>query len=395
MIRRRVRRLPTSLGGAGPLPDVVLVKPMTRGDEDSLERLRRWIDCARVYPGRANLVVTTVGSLVPRLVESLGSQPPANVHIVAQSDEQRRRELGLDKAHRLVAAEGLFDALLAGGDGVIISSDEDVSPLDRHCVERLVASAPNPGITATVTYNEAPRNGAPWWHGIAHANLAFNNQVFATNAAFFERLHGLILGWTTVIWRSDLEAIGGFGAATRHLTEDVVLGNALARQNIHTRLFTPEGALEIVESLHSALDLWRQQVRWRAQLRALHPILIALITLGLPLSAPVLASTALLIVNPSPISIALLASALLLTARTLGVPLPQLWTIPCHELLTLASHGIGMLTRHADWGPWRYALDMKARIRAKQWRDAPGGDDALAARVDTNETSALSSSLSR
>jgi hypothetical protein len=389
VIRSRVRGLPPPLGRAGPLPDVVLVKPTTRGDDASLDRLHRWIESARGYPGRANVVVTTLASLAPRIIESLGSPPPPDVHVVAQSDEQRRREVGLDKAHRLVAAEELFDALLAGRDGVIVSSDDDVNPLDRHCVERLVAAAPHPGATATVTHAAAPRNDPPWWQAIAHATFAFNNQVFATNAAFFERFHGLILGWTTVIWRSDLRAIGGFGAATRHLTEDVVLGNLLAQHNIRTRLFSPEGAFEIVESSPSVLDLWRQQVRWHAQLRTLHPLLIALITLGLPLSAPVLAAVVLLIADPNLQSIAILASALLLTAKALGVSRTQVWTIPCHELLTLASHAVGMLTRHADWGPWRYELDLKARIRAKQWRHATGGDDVSGVRIDTHEAARL------
>ncbi len=341
------------------------------------------------------MVVTTFESLVPCMTDSLDSEARSIVHIVAASDGDRRRELGLDKAHRLVAAEGLVDSLMTDGDGVVISSDEDVEPLDARCVERLVAAAAHPGVTATVTYTDALPYAAPWWRRVAHANLAFNNQIFAVNAAFFEHLHGLILGWTTVIWRSDLRSIGGFRAATRYLTEDVVLGNELARHGVRTHLFDSKGALQIADTLRSPRDFWRQQVRWRAHLRALHPVLLALVTLGLPLSVPVLSAAALSIVDPGPIAFALLASALLLSGRSLGVSVSHLWTLPCHELLTLASHVRGMSARHAYWGPWRYAIDARSRILSKTWLESPAGEPVPGLTFEAQGPRAISPSLDR
>lgn len=350
---------------------MVLLKPVLRSDPATLGRCRAWVESAEAYPGRAAVVFSTLADAGGALAALSREFPTVEVRVTACPPQRRRLEPGLDKAHRLMDAEELAHDLLAGEDGILLTSDEDVEPLDGCCVERLVAGAPHAGVAATVTNAPALPADAPWHARVAAVNMTFNNAVYALTDVLVRNDQGVLLGWTTAIWASDLRAIGGFASAARDLTEEVRLGIGCARRGVRTRLFDDSGAFAVREDSGSLAACWQQQVRWRAQLRACPLRVLAWMALLLPLSFPLLLAVACLLAIPGAGTAALVASALLVCQQTLGLEPRRLWLAPCHELLALCAQVAGGLTRRVRWGAWEYRTDLRSRIVAKSWRSAP------------------------
>jgi hypothetical protein len=366
-IRRRAPALPNRLP-ASPAPPVVLVKPVLAADAETVERCRAWARSAAAYPGRAAFVVTTTEATAATLAPVGEAAPSVEFHLVACSEAERRREGGLDKSHRLMAAEPVVEKILGSGEGLIIATDEDTRPVHRDSVARLASAAPHPGEAASVLYRSASTSEPPWWQQVAEINMAVNNAVYAVGSRFFDRFLAVTLGWTMVLWSSDLRAAGGFGAASGHIGDELALGIALARRGVRGCVYDAEGVVEIVERRHTLPALWEQQVRWRALLRALDPPLLVALTLMVPFGLPVILSTAVVLVHPGLGGLSLLASALLVSHWCLGVPVRRFWLIPCHEILVLSAQIAGMLTSRIGWGPWTYCIDHRSRIRGKRWR---------------------------
>lgn len=343
---------------------------MLRGDAATLGRCNAWIASAVAYPGRAAVVFSSVEPLAEVLAARARRHPSVDVRVVAGAPGERRREPGLDKAHRLMAAEAVACEILGDEDGVLLCCDEDVDPLDPRCVERLVAAAPRPGLAATVTNAPAPASAAPWSVHVRAANIAFNNQVYALADVLVRRIQGVLLGWTMVVWSSDLRRVGGFASATGTLTEEIELGVAFARAGIRTRLFDDSGAFAIHQEPGSLASWWHQQVRWRAQLRACPAPLLAALLLLFPLSLPVLTSFGAFVSSPGLAGALLVAAAFAVCRRTLAVEPKRLWVLPCQELLTLSALVAGLFARSVRWGPWEYRTDLRSRIVEKRWLPA-------------------------
>jgi len=370
-LRRRLAPLPEGLRLGGDAPPVVLLKPVLRHDPATLARCRSWIESAEAYPGRAAVVFSTVTE-ASRALAALGREFPAvEVRVTGCPPQRRRLELGLDKAHRLMDAEEVAQELLAGEDGILLTSDEDVDLLDRRSVERLAAGAPHPGVAATVTNAPALPEDAPWHARVSAVNMAFNNEVYALTDVLVRGDQSVLLGWTTAIWASDLRAIGGFASAASDLTEEVRLGIGCARRGVRTRLFDDSGAFAVREEAGTLASRWEQQVRWRAQLRACPLRVLAWMGLLLPLSFPLLLAAVCFAASPGVGTAALVFSALFVSQQTLGLEPRCLWIAPCHEIFALCAHVAGGLTRRVRWGAWDYRTNLRSRIVAKSWRSAP------------------------
>ncbi len=376
-IRRAVPRLPEAPPGPDPRR-VILVKPVLASDPETLERCRAWLRSAESYPGRVGVIFSTARAVEPALSGLAPEFPGIEVRVVSCDPHARRREPGFDKGHRLAAAGPEIDRMLGEEDAVLLLSDEDVSPLERDCVARLVAAAPAPGVAATITYPAASTLHATWWDRVGTTNMAFNNWIYATGSAYFGHLQSVVLGWTTVVWRSDLQRVGGLAQAA----EDVGLGVALRRHGIRGRLFDPERQLAIFEHRPTWRAFWDQQVRWRALLRGCHPILVGLMVVLMALMVPTSAALLALAFQPSLAAAALVVSALAVQALTLGVPARSTWQIPAHELVALSTQLVGMSTRRIRWGPWIYRIDRGARVVAKTWCGASPAEEAGPAPVD-------------
>jgi len=366
-VRRRVPVLPRGLEG-GDAPPVVLVKPVLSANGATLGRCRSWLDSAAAYPGECLVVFSTLDALEKPLRRLLGDAPGVEVRLVSTCNADRRREKGLDKTERMIAAEPLARGFLRGREGLLLFSDEDVEAVDLRSIERIAAAAARPGCAATVAFAAAPRKpGSEWWREVFLANMQFNNAVYMIGATFFSRLHGALLGWTMAFWASDLRALGGFAAARAGLSEDVALGARAPRQGLRVRMFRADGAVCMWETWPSARAFWQQQVRWRAQLRGCHPVLTAGILAAFPLALPFTTSAALLLWHPAPESGLLMVLACSIQAASLRVSLRRLWVLPLHEMLALAAQLRGTLAGEVTWGDWRYRISPRARIVAKHW----------------------------
>ncbi len=177
-LRRRLPPLPDELLRGGDAPPVVLLKPVLRADAATLARCHAWIASAAAYPGRAAVVFSSVEPSAEALGKLACEHPSVEVRVCSCLPAQRQREPGLDKVHRLMAAEALSHEILTGRDGILLACDEDVEPLDPRCVERLAAAAPHPGTAVTVTNAPALAAAAPGRARVGAANMAFNNQIY-------------------------------------------------------------------------------------------------------------------------------------------------------------------------------------------------------------------------
>lgn len=368
VIARRVPHLPLGWPmGSHPTP-IVLLKPVLAHDPETLRRCRAWMESAARYPGRAGVVFTTVAASAGPLEKLSLEQPTLPVRIVVATPQAREKEVGVDKANRLAAAEAIALELLDADDGILLVSDEDVEPVDASCVERLAASVTRPGVASSLIYPAEDHHDDSWWRCVATTNMRFNNAVYAAGNIALARHQGIVLGWTATVWASDLCKAGGFAATTSFQSEDVALGRNLASSGISTRLFHAADVIRLLEAASSLRAMWAQHVRWRSQLRGCHPRAVAMMSLALPLAAPVLLAAAACSTRPSPGALAVFVAVIAVTAWSMGVPLCKLWTLPVHELLAVSSQVAGLFARRVVWGPFVYKTDRRGRVTDRMMR---------------------------
>jgi hypothetical protein len=90
-----------------------------------------------------------------------------------------------------------------------------------------------------------------------------------------------------------------------------------------------------------------------------------MMSLALPLAAPVLLAAAACSAGPVPGAFAVFVAVVAATARALHIPLRKLWTLPLHELLAVGAQVAGMFARRVVWGPFVYEIDRRGRVKSR------------------------------
>lgn len=187
--------------------------------------------------------------------------------------------------------------------------------------------------------------------------------AFQRDALVARRVEGVsfAMGSGILIRRRVLDAIGGFEAVTRYLSDDFLLGNLPTRQG-----YRVEFAHDVVDhslGTKTFRDLVRNQLRWNRGIRASRPggylglfftygVAIALLEFGVSRASPL--GGALLV---SSIALSIF-SAWLISCRFLadGGTRSVLWAVPLREVLGFLLWLGGLFGASIDWRGRKFRL---------------------------------------
>lgn len=368
--RRRVPRLPDRVPHDGPAPHVLLIKPVLHDDARTLDRLRGWLRSAERHPGRSGVIFTTAEETAPGLRDLAREFPGLEIRVVSVTHEARFREAGLDKSHRLIAAEALVRELAPDGSALLVVTDEDLTPTDARAVERLAAAASRPGTIVALTIPRLSVDGRlRGWRRLQDLHYRSLSQVLALAASWLGRVQGMVSGYCMVIWVADLERLGGWKEVVSHLGEDVAIAVRATRAGIETRLFDPEGVLLTDDPDRRPSAFLRQLQRWAALRHSCRLLLRVAMLGGLPLKLATVSGTLALVLSQDAASALVFASAFVVSGLVLARSPRDLPLLPLEELLTVAIHLWGTFSRWIRFAPWLYRIDRKGIIVEKRWQD--------------------------
>ncbi len=337
--------------GAAPapslLPPVSVLKPLCGADprlEENLETIFRQ-DHPRyeVLLGAADAADPALA--IARRVAARHPHVPSRVVADARSVGANPKVDNL--AH--LARHAQHEALLVNDSNVAAPSDH---------VRRMAEQLAQPGVGLV----SAPFRGVSAESiGSVLEALQLNTFVMGGVAAMSELVGGVcVVGKALLVRRRDLESFGGFAFLGRHLAEDQVCGEEIARLGLRV-VVVPQ----IVDNVLGALDVrafaarhlrWARIRRWMVPAAyageiLLNPVFLALVSALLLRSADALALLAAALVAKSAVDASM--------ERALGVRRP-LWAYPALVLAKDVIVGLAWVVpffdRSVSWRGKRYRL---------------------------------------
>ena len=260
-------RRATAIGAARERPAVTVLKPLC-GAEPMLEAALATV-CAQSYPGLQIVFGTQDAddAALDAVAAVRRRFPEADISVVVDA-----RQHGPNRK-----VSNLINMLPAARHDVLVLSDSDLH-VSRDYIEQIVVALERPGVglVSTVctglptTSNLASRLGAT---AITHS--------FLPGALMSRALgRGDCLGTTMALRRETLVRSGGLQALVRHVADDHVLAERVARIGLRTVLAAVVAKTAVPEPTFRALH--QHELRWARTIRGVEPVLFALSTLQYP-----------------------------------------------------------------------------------------------------------------
>lgn len=349
-VRRLLRAHPPP---ATALPPVSLLKPVRGLEPGARESFESFLHLD--YPQRELLfgVADPDDPVLPLLEQLRAEHRALAISVVVAPAPGPNRKAQLLEA---LARAARFD--------VLVATDADMRVAPSY-LRDVVASLTAPGVgLVTCPYR-----------GLAPASLAARLEAlhmgvtFLPSVAVASAVAGIpfAMGSTMALRRSDLEAVGGFGALSAHLADDYELGarvGALGR-----RVATCPHVVASVLGRARFREVWDREVRWSRCARAGRPRGHAgyALTFTTPLALAALAASGF-----APVGWAALAGALALrwivavaVAATTGdgASLHALPLLPLRDCLTAAVWATALVGRRVVWRGEAFEVDRAGRLR--------------------------------
>ncbi|HEX9400148.1 MAG TPA: bacteriohopanetetrol glucosamine biosynthesis glycosyltransferase HpnI [Anaeromyxobacter sp.] len=348
-----VRRLLAHPPPAPPaLPPVSLLKPVRGLEPGARESFESFLQVD--YPEREVLFgVADPDDPVLPLLEQLEAEHPAlAIRIVVAPAPGPNRKAQLLEA---LSRAARFD--------VLVATDADMRVAPSY-LRDVVASLMAPGVgLVTCPYRGVAPASLP-----ARLEALHMGVTFLPSAAMASAIVGIpfAMGSTMALRRSDLQAVGGFGALSDHLADDYELGarvGALGR-----RVATCPHVVASVLGRARFRDVWDREVRWSRCARAGRPLGHAgyALTFTTPLALAALAASGF-----APEGWAALAGSLALrwivataAARATGdgASLRALPLLPIRDCLTAAVWATALVGRRVVWRGEAFEVDRAGRL---------------------------------
>jgi ceramide glucosyltransferase len=349
--RRRRPRKP------GPRPPVTILKPLCGLEKGLEENLRS--TCRQDWD-ELQVVFSVDGPDDPALEVARAVQREVGEEKVTVAVGTGRREPN-GKIRNLLGA-----LPLARHDTLVIS-DSDVR-LRSDYLEAIVPPLGEEAVGCACTFYRAV-GARRWWERLelltVNADLV-PNFVFAhvTGAARF------VLGASTALRRSTLEAIGGLEALGEYLVEDFEMGRrvrAAGRRVVLVPYF-----VDTVVDLAGPPQWWGHQVYWDQNNRAAKPwglfgtVVLKAVPFALLFAAARLFDPLGLAVLGGALALRLAASAAFLAGIGDGVGLRSLWLLPVRDAAALVSWVLAFTRPIVIWRGAEFVLGADGRMVPKE-----------------------------
>jgi len=329
-------------------PPVSLLKPL-KGAGDSLEEcLRSWLEQDYSGPVQVLLGVESPDDPAVPVVEKLRRDFPKRTLELVVCHDLRGPNFKISK---LVQLEPLATS------EILVVSDADVR-VPPTLLNGLVAGLGNSqvGLVSCFYRLANPSTFAMQWEAVA-INADFWSQVLQSRTL---QPVAFALGAVMALRRGELPGVGGFASLENCLADDYQLGNRLAKRGRAIE-FSPLVVECCSESMTWTLA-WQHQLRWARTIRVCQPTPYFLSIL----SNPTLWPLAWAISAPAPVTLALLAAAVITRGvvvidleRRLTGSLPslnRLWLAPLKDLLQLGVWLGAFLGNQIEWRGIRMRL---------------------------------------
>ncbi|HVO09464.1 MAG TPA: glycosyltransferase [Vicinamibacteria bacterium] len=345
--RRRWRTAPS------PRPPVTVLKPL-RGLEKGL---------------RENLL-STCRQDWPRLQVVFSLQDPADPALaLAQAVQREVGEQTVDVAvvgdrrEPNAKVRNLLGGLPRARHELLVISDSDMR-LRPDYLQAIVAPLADETVGCSCTFYRAV-GAERWWERLelltVNADL-LPNFLFAwvTGAARF------VLGGSTALSRSTLEAIGGLESLGDYLLEDFEMGRRLLARG--RRVVLVPYLIDTVIGLRSPRDWWHHQVYWDQNTCAANgwgqfgTVALKAVPFALLFAAARLFDPLGVAVLGAALAWRVLTTGVFLAGIGDGVGLRSLWLLPVRDLVALASWALAFTRPVLVWRGAELRLGADGRV---------------------------------
>ncbi|GEO01581.1 glycosyl transferase [Novosphingobium sediminis] len=269
---------------------------------------------------------------------------------------QARIDLVVDPARHGANAKvgNLINMMARAEHDVVVLSDSDIA-VEPNYLAQVLAALERPGIGA-VTCLYHGRGDGGFWSRLASAGPSYQFVV----GLVFGKVMGLAepcMGSTIALRRSTLQAIGGFEAFADVLADDHAIGAAVRAQGLGIAI--PPLLLAHASAEQTLTQVWRQELRWAATIRALAPAGYAGSLIGFPLALAMLGS----LFHPLPClylaagAFAVRLSTKRVVDRHAGASTAPWWLLPLRDALSLSVFVASYFVRVVDWRGTRLRME--------------------------------------
>ncbi|WP_421854817.1 bacteriohopanetetrol glucosamine biosynthesis glycosyltransferase HpnI [Novosphingobium sp.] len=267
-----------------------------------------------------------------------------------------RIDLVIDPARRGANAKigNLINMMARAEHDILVLSDSDMA-VEPGYLAGVLAALDAPGVGA-VTCLYRGRGDAGFWSRLAAAGPSYQFLV----GLVFGKTMGLAepcMGSTIALRRPVLEAIGGFEAFADVLADDHAIGAAVRERGLGIAI--PPLLLAHASAETSLVQVWRQELRWAATIRALAPAGYAGSLIGMPLALAMLGA----VFHPLPGACVIAAAFLVrlwtkrVVDRRAGAATAPWWLLPLRDGLSFAVFVASYFVRVVDWRGTRLRMD--------------------------------------
>jgi ceramide glucosyltransferase len=333
------------IAAAESYPAVTILKPLHGNEPNLYANLARF--CIQDYPAPVQIVFGVHDAADPAIAvvrRLIAAYPDRDLALVIAA-----RQHGTNyKVSNLISmnAEARHDVLVISDSDIVVEADY---------LKSVTASLERRGVgLVTCLYRGAGAGGA--WAQLAAAAIDYH---FLPSVLVGLKL-GLAepcFGSTIAIRKKTLALIGGFEAVAEQLADDYALGTLVRRAGLTVAIPATVVAHDCTQK--SALDLFRQELRWARTIRAVDPLGFAglAITHAVPLALLGVAFGGL--TPAATIVIAALACRLILQVeldRVFALRDDFYWAGPLRDVLSFVVFVASFLGRGVEWRGHRYGV---------------------------------------
>ncbi|MBX9665158.1 bacteriohopanetetrol glucosamine biosynthesis glycosyltransferase HpnI [Novosphingobium sp.] len=253
----------------------------------------------------------------------------------------------------------LINMMARAEHDIVVVSDSDMA-VEPNYLAQVLAALEAPGVGA-VTCLYHGRGDAGFWSRLAAAGPSYQFVV----GLVFGKVMGLAepcMGSTIALRRSTLEAIGEFEAFADVLADDHAMGAAIRAQGLGIAI--PPMLLAHASAEQNLGQVWRQELRWAATIRALAPAGYAGSLIGFPLALAMVGCLFHLV--PGLCLVAAAFAVRLFTKRVVdrhaAASTAPWWLLPARDAFSLAVFVASYFVRVVDWRGTRLRMEDDGQI---------------------------------